>query len=199
MKLLFPIASLLISGTLFFAVVSPLYKDVSGLRNEVTAYNSALDNATYLQKTQDSLLDQYKNIKDTDKLRLENFLPNTVNNIEFILELEQIANLHNMPLKNIKFETPKTNEKVVAKPQTTSMLMPTTSASNTAYGTFAIEFTTEGTYSSFASFLKDVEHNLRLVDIKSISFTTPPPPSKGDVSDPNIYTYTLKVDTYWLK
>ena len=81
------------------------------------------------------------------------------------------------------------------------MVVASDPSSSRPYGIFPIEFTTEGNYETFTAFLKDIEHNLRLVDVKSIGFTVPPPPDpKATVYvDPNIYTYTLKVETYWLK
>ena len=197
MKFLLPISFLLIAGVLFFVVIDPTYKDVSSLRDDVNTYNLALDNVTQLQKTMDSLVGSYKNIKQEDKDRLNSLLPNTVNNIKFILEVEHIASLHNMPIKNIKFEA--------EKPASS-----TGSAGNTVvvnglddsrpYGVFPIEFGTDGDYGTFVSFLKDLEYNLRLVDVKSVSFTVPPlPVTQVAGFDPNILSYTLKVDTYWLK
>jgi hypothetical protein len=204
MKLLFPIVSILISGTIFFTLVKPLYGEVSQLRTNVAAYNTALENSASLQKTQDALLSQYKNISQDDKDRLSDFLPNTVNNIAFILQVEQIANLYNMPIKSIKFDAPKPTDSTATpgQPADGSVLLGVDPTANLPYGIFSMEFTTEGTYPMFTSFLKDLEHNLRLVDIKSVAFDVPPPPTKGTVGvtqNPNIYTYTLKVDTYWLK
>lgn len=161
-------------------------------------YNTALDNSAQLQKTRDALVDTYKNITESDKTRLEHFLPNTVNNIRFILEIEQLANLHNMPIKNIKFEPQRAQD---PKATNGAVVVATDPAAARPYGVFPIEFTTEGNYQTFALFLKDVEHNLRLVDVKSISFAVPPPPDPKAPTyvDPTIYNYTLKVETYWLK
>jgi hypothetical protein len=194
MRLFFPITFIILSGLLFFFIVDPLYKDVVALRSDMATYNVALEHSTTLQKTRDSLLATYKDIKKEDRERLDRFLPNTVNNIKFILEVEQLANVHDMPIKNIKFEAQKegdvTSKGVVTASDPTSSL---------PFGIFPIEFTTEGTYDAFVSFLKDLEHNLRLVDIRSVQFNVPAPSAKpGDGSD-KIYTYALKVQTYWLK
>jgi Tfp pilus assembly protein PilO len=199
MKLIFPILFLIIAVALFFVMVDPLYKEVKQLKTDMSTYSIALNNSTELQKVRDSLLETYKNVKKEDKDRLIHLLPTTINNIELILEIEKIANLHGMPIGNIKFETKnlenqetKTDNIIVAENDPADYL---------PYGIFPMEFVIEGKYETFVSFLKDLEHNLRLVDIKSISFDVPnvivsPTPS---VTDSNIYSYTLKVDTYWLK
>ena len=181
-------------------IVNPLYKDVKGLKTDVSTYTNALSSANDLKNKRDSLLEKYRNIKQEDKDRLNTFLPNTANNIQFILEIERIANLHGMPLKDIKFEsselsdnqaggTPGPNGEVVidTKP----------------YGVFPVNFVTEGSYDSFLSFLRDLEINLRLMDIKEVSFVVPDATldtgPTGNKINPNIYTYMIKVDTYWLK
>jgi len=196
MKFIFPISFIIISGLLFFAVVNPMYADVRVLRSDVATYNTALDHSKELEMTRDSLVDTYKNITESDKDRLSHFLPNTVNNIRFILEIEQIANLHSMPIKNIKFDPGRASAQTPASGGT--VIASNDPSASKPYGVFPIEFTTEGNYETFALFLKDIEHNLRLVDVKSVSFAVPPPVA-GIGVDPNIYTYTLKVETYWLK
>lgn len=196
MRFIFPILFIIISIALFFYVVDPMYSDISKLRADVATYNLALSNSKDLQKQKDVLLEKYKNIKPEDKARLERFLPNTVNNIKFILEIERIANIHGMPLKNIKFEN---QAEAVMTPDTKSNVITATDPlSYRTYGVFPIEFMTEGTYETFTEFLKDIEHNLRLVDIKSVGFTVPQGKAT-DTNNPNIFSYTLKVETYWLK
>lgn len=198
MKILFPVSFILISIILFFLIVDPLYNDVSQLKEGVATYNLALNNSKELQKTRDNLLEKYRNISVEDKDRLGKFLPSTVDNIKFILEIEQIANIHRMPLKNIKFEEVKGEDKKIIPAG--NMIISNDSMDTLPYGTFPVEFVTEGDYGSFVLFLKDLERNLRIMDIKSISFKVPQSLSKQDnFYDPNIYSYTLKVDTYWLK
>jgi len=201
MKLIFSISFIIIAIGLFFAVIDPIYGEVNQLRTDVSTYNTALNNSTELQKTRDSLINVYKGVKREDIDRLTHFLPSTINNIELILEIEKIANLHGMPIGDIKFETKSLENKV-----TTSVDNVVVAESDPAdylpYGIFPMEFTIEGKYETFVAFLKDLEYNLRLVDIKSISFDVPPSVVSADgnvTNNSNVYTYTLKVDTYWLK
>jgi hypothetical protein len=203
MKTIFSILFTIIAIILFFVVIDPLFNEVKQLRADVSTYNVALNNSTDLQKTRDSLLEVYKNVKKEDKDRLAHFLPSTINNIELILEIEKIANLHGMPIGNIKFET-KSLESPAA---TTNLDSIVTAESNPEdylpYGIFPMEFEIEGKYEAFVPFLKDLEHNLRLVDVKGISFDVPAVSTtqgtNNNAIDPSIYSYTLKVDTYWLK
>lgn len=198
MKLFLPVSFIIIAVILFITIVNPLYKDVSKLRSDISDYNLALNNSTDLQKTQDSLIEKYKGIKQTDKDRLNTFLPNTVNNIRFILEVEKIASIYNLELKNLKFQTEQPQADTTDK-----KIGSTSNGSGTslAYGVFPVEFSVDTDYNTFLLFLKDLELNLRLIDVKSISFNIPSPSSSKttDTTKPNTYSFSLKMQTYWLK
>lgn len=202
MRSIFSILFIVISVVLFFTIINPLYGEVKQMRTDVATYNVALNNSTELQKTRDSLIDLYKNIKAEDKERLAHFLPSTIDNIKLILEIEKIANLHGMPIKNFQFDTKSLeNPDDNATNNETVVIAKSDPEDYLDYGVFPMEFIIEGKYDTFVSFLEDLEHNLRLVDIKSISFTVPTASTTttGTASNPNIYDYTLKVETYWLK
>lgn len=199
MKLITPILFLIISTILFFVVIDPNYKEVSQLRSDVSTYSTALNNSNELQKTRDSLVDVYKGIKKEDRDRLAHLLPSTIGNIELILEIEKIASLRGMPIEDIRFEARKLENKDQANTQTDTIVVAESDPSEyLPYGIFPMEFVVEGRYDTFIEFLKDLEQNLRLVDIKSISFSVPVSTSGGNV-DSSVYKYSLKVETYWLK
>lgn len=212
MKIISSILFLTASVLIFFFLIDPLYGDVKELRSNVSTYNSALSNSTDLQKTRDELIESYKQISEKDREKLNHLLPSTINNIELILEIEKIANLHGMPVGDIKFDSTigiKTNSDGSSSDTNaaTRIAAENDPASYLPYGVFPISFSIEGKYSVFLEFLKDLESNLRIVDIKSISFNVPDSGS-GDqivdvknrkILDPSIYRYTLKVETYWLK
>lgn len=197
MRFILPIIFIVISVFVFIFGVNPLYKNVALLKSDIAIYNDALSNSTSLQKIEDSLIKSYNEIKQADKTRLDDFLPKTVNNIEFILEVERIANLHGMLIKDIKFDLA---TKANTTTNTNEVVSSEINSDNRPYGVFPLEFTTEGSYDKFMLFLKDLEYNLRLIDVKSISFTVPDPSVKLiEGVDPNVYRYIVKVETYWLK
>lgn len=194
MKLISSISFLIITIVLFFVVVNPLYEDIQQLKTDVVSYDQALDNSTDLQKTRDSLVDIYKKIKQEDKDKLEHLLPSTIDNIELILEIEKIANLHGMPISDMKFEIKETNNTSTTK----NVIEANDPSSSLPYGIFPMQFSTEGSYSNFVDFLKDLEDNLRVIDVKAISFNVNNP-SLNKTGQSNTYNYSLKVQTYWLK
>lgn len=198
MKLIFPISFVVIAGLLFIFLINPQYNDVKQIKADVSAYKGALDNSTELQGVRDSLVETYKNITKEDKERLEHFLPSSINNIELILEIEKIANTYGMPIKNIKFDTDSLSG--INESELDTIVVPDDKIKNLPYGVFPMEFVVEGRYDTFMLFLNDLEHNLRLVDVKYVSFVVP---SKETITtekiNPDLFSYTLQVNTYWLK
>lgn len=198
MKLFLPISLIIVSIILLITIINPYFKDVSTYNEAITAYNLAIDSSSTLQKTQDALIEKYKNIKQNDKDRLDHFLPNTINNIKFILEIEKIASIHNLQIMNIKFRSDQPSSVEGAAAGNTSTTL--AGSANTLYGIFPLEFTVDADYNTFLSFLKDLELNLRLIDVQTISFSVPASATKTvGGTDPNIYSYSLNVQTYWLK
>lgn len=199
MRLIFSTSLLIISIALFFIFINPTFINIKDIKQEVLVYNTALDNSTELQKTRDSIIDIYKKIKQEDKDKLSHFLPSNINNIDVILEIEKIANFHGMPIKNINFETQDLNENNTSG--NNKVVMPEKDpADNLPYGIFPMEFVLEGRYDTFLSFLNDLESNLRLINIKSISFIVPIPDNNPESKiDPSIYNFKLSIEIYWLK
>lgn len=201
MRLIISISFIIASIALFFVFTDPIYSDIRQLNTEVSTYNKALNSSTELQNTRNTLVNVYKNVPQEDKDNLAHFLPTTIGNIELILEIEKMANIYGMPIKDIKFDTKSLEQGIVNKDNV--VVAEKDPADYLPYGIFPMEFTIEGRYDTFITFLKELEHNLRLVDVKSISFTVPTSSTGAtgstDTTNPNIYSFSLKIEIYWLK
>lgn len=187
--------------TLFFMYTKPILSDISNIKNEVTSYNEALDNAKALENERDKLTKKYNAI-DTDNLtKLEKLLPDNVDNIRLILEIEKLASPYAMILKDVKYDSTLANKQDSSAPAGTLSQAPTQAvAENKEYGEWILEFSTEGTYTNFINFTKDIESNLRIVDISSVVFSSDTGGvvlNKPQMNDS--YKYTFKIKTYWLK
>ena len=124
-----------------------------------------------------------------------------MNNIRLILEIEQIAAPYGMSLTNVKYDTTSTTS--AASPTTVGVTAQGSigAKASSDYGVFNLEFSTSGTYDNFINFTKDLESNLRIVDISSVAFssdTSVSTTSKAPAA-PNVYSYNFKIKTYWLK
>lgn len=200
MRFLLPLLLIIAGSVLGFFIANPIYKNVLQLRAEVAAYDTAIASSSELKNTRDSLVDAYKKIKQEDKDRLTHLIPDKMSNLEFILEIEKMASSHGLSINNIKFEKQEIKKPVISNTAIVLEGDTVNPEDSIPYGTFPVEFETEGTYDTFILFLKDLEYNLRLTDIKSAAFTVPEPGVKLDEGmDPNVHIYKLKAETYWLK
>lgn len=174
------------------ALVNPLYEEISILKAQVASYNQALDNSKALENERDKLTKKYNSIDPTDLDRLEKLLPDNVDNIRLILEIEKIASPYGMVLRDVKYDTITKAEEEGTAVQAGEIPVDFSKE----YGLWNLEFSTEGSYTNFQNFIKDLEQNLRIVDISSIQFSSVDntTPAKGDT-----YKYGFKIKTYWLK
>ena len=192
-KNILPIILIGISVTGFFMFISPMYGSLGDLGTQIASYNEALNNAKDIKNHIDDLTTRYSKMDSNNIDKLQKLLPDSVNNIRLILEIEGLARPYGMVLKDIKYATT----------PATSLTAPIQGGAPTAvvtkdYGDWDLEFSTQGTYSNFVSFLKDLENNLRIVDLVGVDFSS----DAGVGANPKTveaYKYDIKIKTYWLK
>src|SRR3989338_2272272 len=183
-----------IAGVLMFT--NPIYREISLLKGQVASYNQALDNSKALENERDKLTKKYNSITSENLGKLQKLLPNNVDNIRLILEIEKIASPYRMALKDIRYNPVKKEVAKIGGAVIEAGGSPESLSKD--YGVWDLEFSTEGAYNNFVSFIKDLENNLRIVDVSSIEFSS----DAGGGANPSslqIYKYAFKTKTYWLK
>ena len=180
-----------VAVAVFFTLTNPLYGDISDLRERSLSYDEALGNSKALENARDELTRKKNAIDPNNLLKLEKLLPENIDNIRLILEIEKIALPYGMVLKDIKYST----DSDATKTGTAGIAGGV--SRNKEYGIWNLEFSTTGTYNNFLNFTKDLERNLRIVDISSINFSS----GGGGANTPGgeSYKYDFKIKTYWLK
>lgn len=198
----------------FILVTQPIYDEVKLLQEEADAYSQALDNSAMLQKERDRLTTKYNSFNPADLEKLNKMLPNTVDNIQLILEIQEEAAKRGIIVKNVEFEPEQFAEQnqegeggeaPTQNAQTANARSSgadnrkssTIDDDNKLYEAFELEFSVEGSYDDFVSFMKLMERSLRLVDINTISFT--PGTSEKDKVYTDDYKYLFRINTYRLK
>ncbi len=193
MRFIFSLSFIILAIITFFVFTKPLNQKVNSLKAEVLTYQDALINSNNLENLRDSLLVSYRDIKKEDIDKLNHLLPNTVNSIELVLEIEKIANNNGVYISGIKFGSSE-NKLTKSMDSSSDFMNEIDTLSALPYGEFLIEFNVDGNYQSFNRFLKELESNLRIVDIESMSFDV----SNEENSSTDL-SYKLKIKTYWLK
>lgn len=196
-----PIILIGISGSFFFVFTNPIYNDLSALNLDVASYNNALDNSKMLENERDKLTAKYNAISPDNLIKLQKLLPDNVDNVRLILEIGQMALPYGMVLKDVKYNATTTKTAEVTLAKGTVIQGGSVAKTPKDYGIFDLEFSTSGTYDNFINFTKDLESNLRIVNISSITFSsdTGSIDSKPKTNSSEIYKYNFKIKTYWLK
>lgn len=194
MRFIIPILLLGVSIGGFLTFVTPAYNEVQSLRAQVNAYDDALNNSKTLENERDKLVTKLNSITPVNRDKIQKMLPDGVDNIRLILEIEKIASVYGMSLKNVKYEDEKKAEE--GAPEVVQAGVDVGDL-NKEYGIWNLEFSVEGPYSNFINFTRDMEKNLRLVDVSSVEFSSLTSSSSKSTNDS--YIYTFKIKTYWLK
>lgn len=196
MRFITPLVLIGIAIATFFVITSPLYEEVSALNAKANSFDEALNNSKALENERDKLTAKYNSISTENLDKIKKLLPDNIDNIRLILEIGQIASPYGMVLKNVKYQS--SDDTTPGAPDQGVLASSGVPVATKDYGTWNLEFSTAGTYNDFINFLHDLESNLRIVDISSISFSSEVG-TKANPSLPDIYTYNFKIKTYWLK
>lgn len=184
MRIAIPSILVLAAIGLFVLYTNGAYQGPEGIKAaqaELSAFDEALGKAKELKSRRDGLLSKRNTFSSENVQKLERILPDNVDNIRFIIDINNIAARHNLSLKNVALGT------ISDAKQTRGALA--VGASGDPVGSAEISFALSATYEDFLLFLADVEHSLRLVDVEKISFK----PGTGDR-----YEFSMTVRTYWL-
>ena len=187
-KMTISLIGLAVAGAVFFMVTRPGYEKLQTTEKEIREYNQALEKAAELQQLKQSLLSHYNAFNSADLDRLHKLLPDHVDNVRLVLDLDSMAGRHAMALQNVVVSNPVS--------EGTTGPAPIGGGGKQKYGSLTLKFSTHGTYENFTEFLQDLEASLRIVDLVSLALEreagTPGSPSPA-------YRYEMTIRTYWLK
>lgn len=181
MKNYTPLILIAVSIGLFFVVIDPQYNEVKDLQQEHKENEELLVKANDLREKRDELLSRYNNISSDERELLLKVLPETVDNVRLILNIDNIARNYGIVLRDIQIEGAEDeagNSQII-------------DSTRKGYGVITLSFGTSAPYGIFKSFMSDLENSLRIVDITDFEVATSP--------ESNVYNYSITLDTYWLR
>ncbi|MEZ4114178.1 MAG: hypothetical protein R3B65_01875 [Candidatus Paceibacterota bacterium] len=88
----------------FLLITQPIYDEATTLKIEADKYNEALANAKILQSERDRLTEKFNSFQEGDLARLKKIVPDSVDNIKLILEIQEVAQERGILVKNVEFE-----------------------------------------------------------------------------------------------
>ena len=192
-KMILSVAGLVVAGGIFFLFTQPTYDAVKVLGLEIGEYNQALNKASELQQIKQSLLARYNAFNSADVDRLHKMLPDHVDNVRLVLDLDNLASRNGMALQNV----------IISNPLSEAGSAGAISAiggGRQKYDSLTLKFATRGTYQNFVTFFQELETSLRVVDLVSLSLEREIASQSEIRSETEpIYRYDMTIRTYWLR
>lgn len=185
MNIIAPLFLIFAAVGLFYGYTDPHYRgenvpsNIVRLQKEISQYEEALNNSNNFITERNKLVEKNNNISTNDTERLKKLLPDHIDNVKLIIDIDGIASKYGLNIRNMDIsDSAVTQGKGVLGPD------------NNPYGSLTMKFNVIAPYDKFRLFIKDLEESLRIIDITGISFTS---------SDTGYYDYEVAFKTYWLK
>lgn len=169
---------------LYFTVTKTVLSDASKVNESNKEYEKALQNVNILLQKSDELNDKYKRLSEEQRERLEKMVPQKVDNIRLIIDLNDIAYKFGFVLKGIQANTASANTNIQVSPSQPGMI------STPTLETVTVTFGVTAPYQQFINFMQELERSLRIFDVTGLSVTS---------ADSGIYEWKVELKTYWLK
>lgn len=187
MSRILPAVLIIVAIGIFFGYTSPTFTGpVAEAQTKIKSFDSALEASKEFKSREEELGVERSKLSSEGLNRLEAFLPDNVNNIQLILDLDALAARSGVRLSNFSIGD-QTSEGESVEPGNSGAL---SLKSDEVLGSIDLSVTATGTYTAFQSFLRATEQSLRLLDITSITVTSKPT---------GIYTYDVVFRIYWLQ
>lgn len=180
-----PFVALLVAAAIFFAYIRPTWSGaIAATKNTIALDDQALAAADRYATQQNTLASVRNDIDTTYLARLSTFLPDSVDNVGLILDLNALAARSGFSLSNIDVIS-NTGSSAGA-----SMQQALPAAGANPVGSIDLSLSATGTYAALHAFLIGVERSARLLDVRNIVV-------KG--SDTGVYNYQMSLRLYWLR
>lgn len=176
---------------MFFFFTQDAYDNAKALESQINEYDQALEKASELQQIKQSLLSRYNAFDPADIDRLHKLLPDHVDNVRLVLDLDSLAARNGLALQNVVISNPVSGK----QPGVISAI----GGSARKFDSLTLKFSTQGTYEGFSTFLEELETSLRVVDLVSLNLEREVTPLSSQKGAEPIYRYDITIRTYWLK
>lgn len=180
-----PLVALLAAAGIFFFYVSPTWSGpIAETKAAIALDDKALAAAEDYTKQQNTLASARNAIDPENLARLTKFLPDSVDNVGTILNLNALAARSGLSFANIDVVADVPSGEVM------SLQSALPSSGVSPIGSVDLTVAAVGTYASLQSFLVGVERSARLLHIQDLIV-------KG--SETGVYNYQMKLRLFWLR
>ncbi len=180
-----PLFFLVLAGGIFFAYIQPTFSgSVATLRGEIESLDAALMAARQFKEKEIELTRERNSLSAEQIERLEAFLPDNVDNVQLIVDLNSLAARSGVTLSDFNI----VSGEGTTGTSTDTEIIPLEASEST--DSLELSVSATGSYAAFRTFLAGVEQSLRPLDIVELTV---------DDSATGVYTYDVTFRLYWLR
>lgn len=194
-----PLVLIIIAGCIGYFYIYPTFTgEITNDQQQIQSYDSALAAAAAFTQKENQLVGEENAIDPASLSRLEEYMPDGVDNIQLIVDMDALAAKYGISLSQFSIQNnsssgsaSSTTNSITGATVTSSV--PTSGAatlpSNSSTDSLDLSVNATGTYAQFTAFLTAAEQSLRPLDITKIVLTS---------SGTGVYTYAITFRIYWL-
>lgn len=211
----FSLAVIVFTTAFAFFYVAPLYGEVNAQRSDLQLLDKSVKDT---EKIKDVISQTAKTMRSIDPLmikRLEVFLPESIDSVRFVNNIQGVGVKNGLAISNIKIDDKHKDVKVgnagasavsgESAMLSQGVLKAPSSEKEEKYVTTKIAFDVIASYEGFRLLVDDLEKSLGLINIKSLSFqeynnssASASKLSRGSAPTP-LYAFKVEIETYSLK
>jgi hypothetical protein len=180
-----PIFAFAIALGIFFAYVNPTWTgSIAAAKATIAADDQALSAAQHFTAQQNQLAAARDSIDPSYLSALSTFLPDSVDNVGLILDLNALAARSGLSVANIDVITSASGS--AQSPSTGALPAATENPVNSV----DLSLSASGTFAAFQTFLTGIERSARLLDVHDLVVHG---------SETGVYSYQMTIRLYWLR
>lgn len=184
-----PFFALMIAVAIFFAYVNPVWTGpIAAAKTAIANDNAALSAAAAYTTRENQLAAQEAAIDPTNLAELTTMLPDSVDNVGIIVDINALAARSGILISNI--DVASDNSTASADTSDTSSDGTPSTGSTDPVGSVDLSLSGVGTYAALQAFLTGIEHSTRLLDVRNLQVGG---------SDTGVYDYQMTMRLYWLQ
>jgi Tfp pilus assembly protein PilO len=185
MKSILSILVISICVGMYFLYIKPLTVEIKVKNAQKAEYTKVLNRVKDIKEKREAIIADYNSISPEEVERLNKIVPEKINSVALLNDLNTIAERYSLVIKDFKLiESDNASHDVVNQENSG------TSKTN------QITLHVNGSYTDFLNFLEDIEYSLSLMDIVTLNII---PGSLSKNGEATTMEFALEANTYSLR
>lgn len=191
-----------------FGIVRPHYGTITALRAQQSEYEATLAKASEARIMRETLLGEYNSIQPEEWDKMNKMLPNESRGVQLAQDMSELARTFGIKITKFSFDdgggaagasSPSAGAEATLEDDSVIQDINIPAGPALQSRKLQISFTFEATYPDFLRFLREIERNLELSDVRSLTLSRGAQAQAVSGTPSNRYTLALKIDTYWVQ